>query len=101
MKRRGVRFSLQATQDLEWLYDIVAQASGSSRAFNYVERCREFCERLEYGAERGTMRDDVRAGLRIVGFERRVTVAFAVDEDQVMILRLFYAGRDWEAEFDH
>ena len=38
-------------------------------------------------------------GLRIVGFERRVTVAFAVGEDIVTILRVFYGGRDWESTF--
>ena len=45
------------------------------------------------------MRDDVRAGLRIVSFERRVTVAFEVEEDRATILRLFYGGRDWEGAF--
>ncbi len=38
------------------------------------------------------------SGLRIVGFERRVTVAFTVSEDRVTILRLFYGGRDWARE---
>ena len=65
-------------------------------AFVYVQRLRAFCERLEYAAERGNRRDDLRAGLRIVGFERRVTVAFSVDETRVTILRLFYGGMDWE-----
>ena len=46
------------------------------------------------------MRDDLRPGLRITGFRRRVTVAFSVDEDRVMILRLFYGGQDWERAFD-
>jgi toxin ParE1/3/4 len=35
--------------------------------------------------------------LRIVGFRRRVTIAFTVDEERVTILRLFYGGRNWEA----
>jgi hypothetical protein len=35
-----------------------------------------FCERLEHGSERRTRRDDVRPGLRVVGFERRIAVAF-------------------------
>ena len=33
---------------------------------------------------------------RTVGFERRITVAFTVTDDSVVILRLFYGGRDWE-----
>jgi toxin ParE1/3/4 len=43
---------------------------------------------------------EIRAGLRRVGFERRVTVFFVVAEDHVSILRIFYAGRDWQAYLD-
>jgi len=35
-------------------------------------------------------------GLRVVGFERRVTIAFEVDDERVTILRIFYGGVDWE-----
>lgn len=65
------------------------------RAFDDTERLRMFCERLQHGAERGSMRD----GLRIIGFERRVTIAFVAEEDRVTILRLFTAveiGSDFE-----
>ena len=48
-------------------------------------------------ALRETKRAGSRPGLRIVGFERRVTIAFSVDEGTVTILRLFYGGQDWEA----
>ncbi|WP_348626490.1 hypothetical protein [Mesorhizobium sp. LNJC384A00] len=40
----------------------------------------------------------MRPGLRIVGFERRLTVAFTVEGDQVVILRVFYGGVNWEDE---
>lgn len=49
-------------------------------------------------SERGRLRDGVRPGLRVIGFERRVTAAFTVGKDRVTILRLFYGGRDWERE---
>ena len=51
---------------------------------------------MRIGSERDTRRDDIRLGLRIVTFERRVTIAFTVDEARGVILRLFYAGRNWE-----
>jgi hypothetical protein len=54
------------------------------------------CLGFDTVSERGYRRDD---GLRIVGFERRVTIAFVVDENQVMILRLFYGGQNWEDKF--
>ena len=68
-------------------------------AFAYVERCKAFCLKLDQASERGQVRDDLRRGLRITGFKRRVTVAFSVDEDRVEVLRLFYGGQDWEKAF--
>ncbi|WP_442581547.1 type II toxin-antitoxin system RelE/ParE family toxin [Mesorhizobium sp. ASY16-5R] len=100
MKRRIVDYSLRANQDFAWVYGIVAKAGGATSAFGYVQRIRAFCERLDYGSERGTPRNDLRPGLRVVGFERRVTVAFIVEPERVVILRVFYGGVDWENEFD-
>ena len=38
-------------------------------------------------------------GLRVTGFERRVTIAFIVTADAVLIEGIFYGGRDFEVEF--
>lgn len=46
---------------------------------------------------RGTRRDDIRPGLRTVGFERRATIAFKVLAREVVIVRIFYGGRDFES----
>jgi toxin ParE1/3/4 len=62
----------------------------------FVERIETYCLGFELGAERGTTRDDLRPGLRIVGFERRVTIAFHVDRRAVTVDRVFYARRDVE-----
>lgn len=67
-------------------------------ANRYDERLRAFCERLEYGSERGTQRNEVLPGLRVIGFERNASVAFVVEADQVVILRVFYGGANWERE---
>lgn len=37
-------------------------------------------------------------GLRIVGFQRRVTLAFRILADAVEIVAIAYAGRDFTAE---
>jgi toxin ParE1/3/4 len=47
-------------------------------------------------SHRGTRRDDIRPGLRVVGFERRVTIAFHVDDTTVTIDRILYGGREIE-----
>ena len=95
MIRRTIVFSPEARADLLELYDWVANAASPDAAMAYIERIERFVAGLELAPERGTRRDDIRPGLRTVGFERRLTLAFLVDE-QVTILRIFYGGRDWE-----
>jgi toxin ParE1/3/4 len=57
------------------------------------------CNGLSTFPLRGTQRDDLLPGLRVTGFERRVTIAFVVTADAVLIEGIFYGGRDFEAEF--
>lgn len=49
--------------------------------------------------ERGGRRDDLAPGIRLVGYERRVTILFKVEGNIVRIVRVFYAGRDVEGTF--
>jgi toxin ParE1/3/4 len=46
------------------------------------------------------MRNDLRPGLRTVGFEGRVTIAFHVDPNTVTIDRILYGGRDLDGAVD-
>ena len=95
MKRRSVIFSPEAQGDLEWIYDTVATASSPTIALGFMERIERHCRSLDIGSERGTRRDEIRPGLRVVGFERRVSIAFSVEAEEVLILRVFYGGADW------
>lgn len=38
-------------------------------------------------------------GLRIVGFRRRISIAFSVEKDVVSILGIYYGGVDFEVDF--
>ena len=96
MRERTVVFSPQARDDLIALYDWIADSAGADIALSYIGRLEAYCLGFSTASERGHRRDDIRPGLRIVGFERRITIAFTVSADRVMILRLFYAGRNWE-----
>lgn len=97
MKRRAVIIAPEAEADLTGLYDWIANAASPSVALGYVERIERHLGSFDVAAERGIRRDDIRPGLRIVGFERRVTIAFTVEPERVTILRIMYGGRDWEA----
>lgn len=98
MKHRRVVFTPEARHDLFELYDWVAARAGSQIALTYIERIEAYCLGFDIVSERGHRRDDISPGLRIVGFERRITIAFAVDDDHVTILRLYYGGQDWETK---
>lgn len=98
MKSRQVTFAPEARDDIFSLYEWIATAATPSTALSYIERIETFCQGFAHAAERGSRRDDVRPGLRVVGFERRVTIAFSVDADRVTILRVFYGGRNWGAQ---
>lgn len=99
MKERRVVFSPEAEADLEAIYDFIADAAAPSVAISYMERLEAYCAGMVLASERGHRRDDVRPGLRVVGFKRRITIAFTVSAEAVTILRIFYAGRDWETAF--
>lgn len=95
MRRRAVIFSPEARRDLFQLFDWIAERAGEGVAAGYVERLETYCLKFEVAPHRGRRRSDIRPGLRIVGFERRVTIAFIVEAEAVFILRLYYGGQNW------
>ncbi len=90
---RRVVFRPAAERDLAALYAYIRDANGGPEvAIGYVRRIRDFCEGLEPFPERGVARDDIRPGLRLAHFEKRVVVAFTISPELVRIGRIFYAG---------
>lgn len=94
-----VVFSPEARDDLTELYVYIAERAGERRAMNYIGRLEAYCRSFETFPERGSRRDDLVPGLRITGFERRVTLAFHLDPDTVTFGRILYGGRDLQAVF--
>jgi toxin ParE1/3/4 len=97
---REIVYSPEAHDDLSRLYDFIDRRAGPQAAMAYTERITSYCEKFANFPQRGTRRDDLRLGLRIIGFERRVTIAFHVTRERVTIDRVFYGGQNWEALFD-
>jgi toxin ParE1/3/4 len=97
--RRPVVFTPEAQDDLFGLYDYIADHSSPIRALRYIGRIEKTCMSLQSLPERGTKRDDLRPGLRVMGFEHRVLIAFQVSLDSVAILRILYGGRNVELAF--
>jgi toxin ParE1/3/4 len=85
-----------AEADLMALYTYISDdRQDAAIAINYLRRIRRFCEDLGTFPERGRKRDDIRKGLRLIGFEKRVVIAFHVTGEVVDIKRIFYGGRDY------
>jgi toxin ParE1/3/4 len=89
-----VVFAPEARDDLLDIYDYIALRSGPARALSFTERLVAYCAGLATFPKRGTQRDDLRRGLRIIGYRRRVTIAFHVTSNTVIIDRILYGGRD-------
>ena len=73
-----VLFAPEAQADLLKLYDDIADYAGAERARRYTDRIVAYCLGLGTFPERGARRDDLRPGLRVSGFRRRVAVAFHI-----------------------
>ena len=100
MIRRTVVYAPEAEGDLLSLFDHIADAASEAVAAGYLGRIKVWLEGFSTASERGTRRDDIRPGLRIIGFERRLTVAFTVTEDTVVIQRVFSGGQNWGARLE-
>jgi toxin ParE1/3/4 len=96
MKRFKVSFRPRAEADLFRLYEHIAEEAGAAVASAFIDRIEAACMALEIFPKRGTRRDDIRAGLRTIGFERRATIIFLVRRAEVVIVRIFYGGQDFE-----
>lgn len=97
MKAYRVAFRREALLQLEELYDYVADAGSPQNAARYTEAIVDFCEELGTFPRRGASRDDIRPGLRTIGFAKRVVIAYAILDNTVAILGVFYGGRDYES----
>jgi toxin ParE1/3/4 len=93
---RPVRFAPAAERDLSQLLDYIAAAATPTIAGRFVDELIAHCESFATFPDRGSPRDDIRPGLRTTGFRGRVVIAFAAIDDAVVILGIYYGGRDYE-----
>src|ERR1700677_4335100 len=91
-----VVFDVAAEDDLVEIGAWIAERANLQVAARYIERL-TYCRRLDVFPMRGTARDDLSPGLRTIGFERRILIAFRVRKDAVSIVRILYGGQDLEA----
>lgn len=94
-----VEFRPAAVTDLRRIYLRIAQEAGHERAGNYIDRIEAACMGLAAFPQRGTVRNHIHPGLRIIGFERSAAIAFVVEQDRVNILRILPRGMDFPSDW--
>jgi toxin ParE1/3/4 len=87
-------FHPRAEAELEQLYEDIAERASPAIAWNFILGIKDHCLGLSTFPLRGTERIEIMPGLRIIGYRRAVSIAFAIENQQVLILGIFYAGRN-------
>jgi len=95
--RYTVIFTPEVLDQLASLYCYIAEAASPNIAESYTGAIVSYCENLHTFPNIGTCRDDVRLGLRIANYRKRAVIAFAVDDNVVSIIGVYYGGQDYES----
>ncbi|WP_066819556.1 type II toxin-antitoxin system RelE/ParE family toxin [Sphingomonas mali] len=89
-------FTPEARDQLDHLHSYIASAADAEIAMRFADGILDHIATLSEFPERGTPRDDLRPGMRTLAWRRRVTIAFVVEERDVVVIGIFYGGRDFE-----
>lgn len=90
-------FTPEARDQLDHLHAYISAAADVKTASGFTDGIIDHIAGLSEFPKRGTPRDDLRPGLRTLAWRRRVTIAFMVEETDVVVIGIFYGGRDFES----
>ncbi|MFN5234311.1 MAG: type II toxin-antitoxin system RelE/ParE family toxin [Burkholderiaceae bacterium] len=96
-KTYRVLFSPESQAHLAALYRYIAAAGSPLTALDYTEAIVITCETLANFPDPGVRRDDVRPELRTTHHRGQVVIAYAIIDDDVHILGIYYGGQDYES----
>jgi len=88
-----VVFSPEAQNQIDELHAYLADRFYPGNADRYVARLIKTCSSLGLAPHRGARREDLGAGVRMIGFEHRIDIYFRVTEAQVIIAGVLYGGQ--------
>ena len=95
MSRRVV-LSRTALTDLAKIGRWIAEAGAPVTARRYVQRIRARLARLGDSPGAGRPFEGDGSELRVVGFERRIMIAYRVEKTRIIVTQVFYGGQNWE-----
>ncbi|MBN2970923.1 type II toxin-antitoxin system RelE/ParE family toxin [Roseomonas aeriglobus] len=83
-----------AEADIQQIADWVSDQADPATALRYVARLRAFIDKLQHFPRRGPVRSIMSVDVRTVTFERRIIIAYHVDANDVIVIRVFSGQRD-------
>jgi toxin ParE1/3/4 len=92
-------FRRRAEIDLTAIFDFLQEVAGSARAALFLDEIEQTCWNLVTYPHLGRSREDMAPGIRTISMRRRVVIAYRVLGEDIEIVTVAYAGRDWEALF--
>lgn len=92
-----IEFSRRALEQLEDLYHYIESVASPAIAARYTGAVFDYCQSLQTFPMRGTMRDDIRPGVRVTNYRKRTVIAFVADADQVLVLGVFHGGQGYQS----
>ena len=98
MRHHRLVYRPRARRDIHEIARWLAFRVSRQFASKYVERIKTRIQSLKFAGERGTIRQDIGPGVRAIGLMEAITVAFVVNAESVVILRVIYGGQDWRAD---
>jgi toxin ParE1/3/4 len=93
----SVVFTPEAEDQLVEIYRYIANDASPAIAEKFTSTIVDFCEGLVNFPHRSVRRDDIRPGLFVTQYRSRVVIAYSVDNDTVVVIGVFYGGRDFES----
>lgn len=95
MNRRVV-LSRTALTDLAKIARWISEAGAPQTARRYVQRIKARLASLTDAPRAGRAFDADGSELRVIGFERRIMIAYRVEKTRIIVTRVFYGGQNWE-----
>jgi toxin ParE1/3/4 len=94
-----VTYSPASRRDLQHIRTFIQKESSATIAAKFVIGLLRRSKELEVFPHQGSERKALRPGLRVIGYKHRASIHFEVSEGKVMVLRFFYAGRNWSDDY--
>ncbi len=98
MESLPVVFRPEAAKDIENIFTyIFEQTNNFDIAQNFTKRLYDRCIKIGIIPNGGANRDDLGENIQLIPFEKRAVILYKTENNEVIIVSIFYGGRDYDA----